>query len=257
MLEEMLAAQATIKAAELQAEATMWAAAIGGSGIVIGLLISWWTALHLQKVARIAETRRNVYLELVEAYSNMVSGFYTIGFDIEKNWKLQTTLILNFSKAIDKTTFVCKTETKSEIYKLLKIFKEKYLLINGEMNSVLETLGELNDLTSRHEQIMSRFDEALATLEIIKREGRDDEKTNHILKYFDEKTDESELCIPLITEKAKELDAKKTPMQLSIVEFVDELNDLILPITHMLRKELGAKTDVSLDLKLHLSAKEI
>ena len=257
MLEEMLTAQATIQAAEIQAKATLTAAIYGGIAIAFGLIITWWTALHLQKVARIAETRRNVYLELVEAYSNMGSGFYTIGFDIEKNWKLQTTLILNFSKAIDKTTFVCKTETKSEIYKLLKIFKEKYLLINGEMNSVLETLGELNDLTSRHEQIMSRFDEASAKLEIIKREGHDDEKINHILKYFDEKMDESERCIPLITEKAKELDAKKTPMQLSIVKFVDELNDLILPISHMLRKELGAKTDVDLDLKVHLSAREI
>ncbi|MCR6567045.1 hypothetical protein [Acinetobacter baumannii] len=52
----------TIKAAQIQADYALISASIGAVGIILGILISWYTALHLQKVARLAETRRDVYL---------------------------------------------------------------------------------------------------------------------------------------------------------------------------------------------------
>lgn len=67
--------EATIKAAQIQANYALISAFIGAVGIILGILISWYTALHLQKVARLAETRRDVYLELIEHYSFMVNGF--------------------------------------------------------------------------------------------------------------------------------------------------------------------------------------
>ncbi|MDC4699695.1 hypothetical protein OHV78_15630 [Acinetobacter baumannii] len=68
----------TIKAAQIQADYALISASIGAVGIILGILISWYTALHLQKVARLAETRRDVYLELIEHYSFMVNGFFKI-----------------------------------------------------------------------------------------------------------------------------------------------------------------------------------
>ncbi|EPF6740910.1 hypothetical protein NPI17_002817, partial [Acinetobacter baumannii] len=63
----------TIKAAQIQADYALISASIGAVGIILGILISWYTALHLQKVVRLAETRRDVYLELIEHYSFMVN----------------------------------------------------------------------------------------------------------------------------------------------------------------------------------------
>ena len=38
-----------IQAAQIQADATIRAAYLGGIGIGIGIIFSWWTALHIQK----------------------------------------------------------------------------------------------------------------------------------------------------------------------------------------------------------------
>lgn len=40
MIEEILTAQATVQAAEIQSEATLLAAAIGGAAIAIGVIVS-------------------------------------------------------------------------------------------------------------------------------------------------------------------------------------------------------------------------
>lgn len=261
MSTELLAIAATIKAAEILADSTKSAAiisgVIGGVGIGVGLFISWMTALHLQRVSRLVDTRKVVYLELVEEYSNMLIGFYGLGYNIRETWEAQRGLIYSFSRALDKAGFVCETATKAEIFKFAKVFKEKYLFIDSEISPIFDILDELNDLDSKHSKIMQRFNDAATSFEIIKRESPNSEKLDNILKYFDEKLEESKQCLPLITAKEAEFKAKKALIHDLILEFTEALNDMVFPITHLLRKELGAKTDIILDKKLHLDYKNM
>ncbi|EPJ3578508.1 hypothetical protein LJD50_003610, partial [Acinetobacter baumannii] len=78
MSEEIISAIATIKGAQIQAYYTLIASCVGAVGIVVGIILSWYTALHLQKVSRLAETRKTVYLEFAEAYSKLIAGLQLI-----------------------------------------------------------------------------------------------------------------------------------------------------------------------------------
>ncbi len=49
MSEEIISAIATIKGAQIQAYYTLIASCVGAVGIVVGIILSWYTALHLQK----------------------------------------------------------------------------------------------------------------------------------------------------------------------------------------------------------------
>lgn len=93
MSEEIISAIATIKGAQIQAYYTLIASCVGAVGIVVGIILSWYTALHLQKVSRLAETRKTVYLEFAEAYSKLIAGLQLI--QIEKH-KYQSELFSSF-----------------------------------------------------------------------------------------------------------------------------------------------------------------
>lgn len=257
MPDEILTTQAIIRAAELQAEATVFAGLIGAVAIVCGLILSWRTALHLQRVSRLAETKRDVYLDLVQAYSEMITGFQMLGSEIEKNWISQKVLILNFSKMVDKVSFICETETKNEIFNFLELFKEKYLVVENQIEPILKVSEELGSLVSQHKIIMERFDNAARVLETIKIENRNPDKIENILKYFDEKLLEADRCLPLLTQKEIEFNSMRKPAHDLITSFVHDLGDMVLPITRRLRKELGAKTNIILDDKLHLRIRDM
>ncbi|BFM87750.1 hypothetical protein JUNP586_2192 [Acinetobacter baumannii] len=110
---------ATIKAAQIQANYALISASIGAVGIILGILISWYTALHLQKVARLAETRRDVYLELIEHYSFMVNGFSKFLLD-SHSWTFFFENITKFCITVDKAAFISTTETKKNFMSFLK-----------------------------------------------------------------------------------------------------------------------------------------
>lgn len=205
--------------------------------------------MHFQKVARLAETRKNVYLELVEAYSNMFSAFHLLLSDIKNNWPILIKSILDFGKEVDKTMFVCETKTKVEILRFLDVFKEAIESFHEEMVDVRELADELDSLSKEHDEIMQRFAEASNTLHKIKIEEPNSDKIESIFKYFDEQLKRSKEHIPLIVQKENELIARVKVMQPYITKLTDNLNKNILPISHLLRAELGAKTDIQLDIK--------
>lgn len=255
MIEEMITAQATIEAAEIQKWGTIWAALIGGLGIILGLLISWYTALHIQKVNRIADTRRGVYLDMVGAYSDMIAGFHLLLLDFDKNWPNQIHAIMDFSNKVDKAAFVCETETKEKIFEFLKSFEDTYLKLQNEVKPLKELIDDLNSLSNKHAEIMLNFQEAQKVLEKIKIEDRDNQKIQNILNYFDEKLKEGEKYLLLITQKENEVNEKIKSSHIFITSLVNNLNDRVLPISHLLRNELGAKTNIELDMKIHKEIK--
>lgn len=247
MIEEMLTAQATIQAAEIQKWGNIWAALLGGGALGLGVLASWYTSLRLQRDDRLIETKRDVYLELVESYSDMVTGFHLLLTDLDQNWKSQQKLILVFNKSADKVVFICDTETKQEIFKLLEIFQSKYLEIYNVVNPLIEKIDEINALCKRHSKVMELFNNAATEFEKIKlnREGMD--RVPHIQDYFDEKLKEGESYLKSMDQIEKELIDQSKTLGPLLKEFINELNKLSGPIVCMLREELGAKTDVKLD----------
>lgn len=250
MVEEILAVKATIEAAEIQKWGMIWAAIIGGAALGVGVFVSWLTSLHLQRVARLAETRKVVYLELVEAYSDMHTAFHLLLSDVDKNWPKLTQLILDFGKKAAKTMFICETKTKLEIVEFLKSFDILTKSFFQEMVDVKELSDELNSLSKQHTEIMQKFNEASNILHRIKIEDPSSKTIPNIFKYFDEQIDHSNKHIPLIENKEKELIEKIQIMQPFIQDLAKTLDDKVVPISHMLRSELGAKTNVNLDMKI-------
>ncbi len=51
MSEEIISAIATIKGAQIQAYYTLIASCVGAVGIVVGIILSWYTALHLKSIS--------------------------------------------------------------------------------------------------------------------------------------------------------------------------------------------------------------
>ncbi|WP_151744865.1 hypothetical protein [Acinetobacter calcoaceticus] len=250
MADEISVIKATIEAAQIQKWGTIWGAIIGGIAIGVGVYFSWRTSLHLQKEARLAETRKNVYLELVENYSKMILGFQLLLSELDKNWDTQKNLVLDFSTTIDKAAFICETSTKEQIYKFLESFIEKFRNLQEKINPLIIKKNEIDKIYSMHSRSMELFDLASKEYENIKLFGEGIEKIPKIQKYFDEKIKESEGYInsmKIIGENIKNESKEISPL---ITELINESNMNANKVVHLLRKELGAKTDIELDKKL-------
>lgn len=256
MIEEILTVQATIQAAEIQASATKYAAAIGGLAIAVGVIVSWLTTLHLQKVARLAETRKNVYLEVIEAYSNLIKELELILLDINGKWPSLINLLVEFSKKVDKTLFICETKNKDSIISFVKLVMDTFESFGHQSSKVRELAEELHDLSNDHSKIMGRFEEAAKYLQKVKIENPDPQKIQIVLDYFNEQLKESGEHRPLINQKEKELNDEIAKIQPSLYKIINDLNEKALPVTHLLRKELGAKSNAELDMFIYSKYKQ-
>ncbi|MDS7693884.1 hypothetical protein [Acinetobacter soli] len=242
--------QATLEAAQIQKWGTIWGAIIGGIAIGVGVYFSWRTSLHLQKEARLAETRKNVYLELVENYSKMISGFQLLFVKLDVNWETQKKLVLDFSTSVDKAAFVCETSTKKQIYIFLEIFIEKFRNLQEKIIPLIHKKTEIDKLYTRFARSMELFDYAAKEYENIRLFGEGVEKIPKILEYFDEKLKESsgyKKSMDKITADIKNDSKEVSPL---ITELINETNVNANMVVHLLRKELGAKTDIALDKQL-------
>ncbi|MCY3358350.1 hypothetical protein ECD72_17695, partial [Acinetobacter baumannii] len=81
----------------------------------------------------------------------------------------------------------------------------------------------------------------------------EDERSKNIFKLIDFKLKQSERLIQLISEKEKELEEKHEEIAENIKKFTNELNEGVTEVIYLLRKEIGAKTDIHLDKKLSIN----
>lgn len=250
MTDELGVIRATIEAAQIQKWGTIYGALIGGFALGVGVFASWLTSLHLQKVARLAETRKTVYLELVENYSQMITGFQLLLPEFDKRWEIQNNLVLEFCRSIDKATFICETKTKEEIYNFLNIFVVKLRQIQAKINPLIVEKNEVDDLYSRHSRVMDLFDNASKEYENIKLFGEKIDKIPLIQKYFDEKIKESEGYIESMKKIDENVNKQSKEIRPLIIDLINESNMNANKIVHLLREELGAKTNIELDKKL-------
>lgn len=247
---EELAANATITAANIQADIAMQAAYLNSAAIIIGIFISWMTALHVQKVARLAETRRNVYLELIENFSEMHTAFYTfINQDaplvhlIEKANK--------FGITADKASFVAKTTTKKDIYIFLATFQEKITSVLPYIEDHIAAKENFDILISLHKSTTEAFKSKIKYIEELYLSNSSDTSISRINEILEKNLEESERQMESINQSLNDLNLTQSIAKSKITEFLNSINDLAIPISHKLRSELGAKTDIELDYSIH------
>lgn len=250
MSEEILSALATIKGAEIQAYYTLIASCVGAAGIVIGIILSWYTALHLQKVSRLAETRKTVYLEFAEAYSKLIAGLQLIQIEKHKYQSELFSRFSNFSTCLDKVMFVCNTNTKKEVVYYINNILPKIELIMFEIAGYFDSTQSLESLIKEHEESLESLKILYLKLDELHIENPEDERSKNIFKLIDFKLKQSERLIQPISEKEKEFEEKHKKMAENIKKFTNELNAQLSEVIYLLRKEIGAKTDIHLDKTL-------
>ncbi|MBZ0439061.1 hypothetical protein HLH92_18275, partial [Acinetobacter baumannii] len=235
MADEITVIQATIEAARIQKWGTIWGAVIGGIAIAVGVYFSWRTSLHLQKEARLAETRKNVYLELVENYSKMILGFQLLLSELDKNWELQKNLVHTFSTSLDKAAFICETSTKEQIYKFLDVFIEKFRNLQEKINPLIISNSEIEKLYSRHSRSIKLFNNASEEYERIKLFGEGIERIPLIQKYFDEKLKESEGYLNSMNVLGEKIKIDSREISPLITDLINESNMNANKVVHLLR----------------------
>ncbi|WP_335977773.1 hypothetical protein [Acinetobacter calcoaceticus] len=252
MSEELFSAIATLKGAQIQANYTLIASCIGAIGIVVGILLSWYTALHLQKVSRLAETRKTVYLEFAESYSLLLSGLQVL--QIEKH-SFQSELlnrIMTFSTNLDKVIFVCDTRTKKEVVDFVNLILPKIEFLMFELTGYFDLSQELENLVKRHSDSLDNLNILYHKLDELRINNLQDEREENIFKLIEFKIEDAGKLMQPIIDKEEAFDEKNNKITGIIKEFTEELNKGISNVMYLLRSEIGAKTDIKLDKSISI-----
>lgn len=252
MTNEELAASATITAAKIQADIALDAAYYNCAAIIIGLFISWVTALHIQKVGRLAEIKRSVYLDLISSYSEMHAEFYNL-FNNEKE-NSEDSLnekIIKFSNNADKTSFICKTKTKKAIYEFLDIFKAEILSVSPFLRDYIDARDLVLDLILKHSKIMGEFDRYKLLIDEYRLQDPTDKRIGLLLDEAKAVLNSARVLHKQLSESSEDKEDKKQLAKEKVVDLLNTLNKNSVPISHLLKKELGAKFDVKLDYSIH------
>lgn len=246
---------ATIQAAEIQAtatyKATVFAAIIGGVGICSGVLISWFTALHLQNSARLKELRSTVYLELIDSFNEMTMGMTTVLLDPLEKWANHQNLIANFNGSLEKARFICETKTKVEITNSFSIFLEAYTNIDQLVGPIRTIREDIISKQAKHKEITSSFSEKFDNFKELKKADPQNFNLNNILNSMNNLIEESDKIEEELKNDKETLREKNITTQVEINKTIAKLNLKFLPVIHVLRKEIGAKTDVQKELLLY------
>ncbi|MDI3455107.1 hypothetical protein QLG01_18105 [Acinetobacter sp. V89_4] len=250
MTNEEIAAQVTITAAQIQAHYTLGAAILSSIAIFIGIYFSWKTALNTQKIARLAETKRDVYLDLVEKYSLMMNGFNIFMLN-GHNWELLFERITSFCIAIDKSSFVCETATKSEISKFLVEFQLKISEEIPYIHKVIHADEKTKNLKISQNNTNILFEKRITFLEEIILQNPEDERLKRLSDLVETTIKDGEKISKEIEKSIIESQKEKNECHDHLLEFMKVTNILILPINHKLRDELGMHTDIQLDYLIH------
>jgi len=119
-MEELISATATIHGAQIQANYTLWAAVIGGiiSGLalIISIKLTADSTLKAHKIDKLAEAKRDVYLDLVRKWQNFmmaVFSFISANKEVyEENFSLALTELI---ASLHEASFISDPLTKEKV----------------------------------------------------------------------------------------------------------------------------------------------
>lgn len=112
----ILSNEATLRAAQIQGIYTLLGAAVGAVAIIISIILTAKFTLKAHKAEKIAEAKRDVYLDLISQWEKYISTCYSYKFKEEKVFYqdfLKEHLELN--AVFHKSSFVSSPELKLEI----------------------------------------------------------------------------------------------------------------------------------------------
>ncbi|RDF55705.1 hypothetical protein DWA04_21100, partial [Acinetobacter baumannii] len=148
-----------------------------------------------QKVSRLAETRKTVYLEFAEAYSKLIAGLQLIQIEKHKYQSELFSSFSNFSTCTDKVMFVCNTKTKKEVVCYLNNILPKIELIIFEIASYFDLSQSLEVLVKDHQESLESLDRFYLKLDELHIDNPEDERSKNIFKLIDFKLKQSERLI--------------------------------------------------------------
>lgn len=93
-MDDLISATATIQGAQIQANYALWAAVIGGAFLLASILFTAQFTLKAHKIDKLAEAKRDVYLQLVRKWQNFMMAVFSF-INLNKD-----TYIENYSLAL-------------------------------------------------------------------------------------------------------------------------------------------------------------
>lgn len=117
-MDDLIAASATIQGAQIQANYTLWAAAIGGLFLLASILITAKATLNAHKADKLAEAKRDVYLNLVRKWQNYLMAANSFrNFEKRKDFNENYSLALTeLIAALHEASFISNPLTKEKLF---------------------------------------------------------------------------------------------------------------------------------------------
>lgn len=163
-MNELVSAAATIQGAQIQANYALWAAFIGAIGIVFAAWYAWRTGIKLNQHNNILEAKREVYLDAIAKYQQLVNDLQLVNIVPEQFFEILLNNNRDFFIAINKVKLICDHINKDMVEKFaleagkgihsLMPLINKFLAKKDELNSYSEKLialiqdKDLNNLSS-------------------------------------------------------------------------------------------------------------
>lgn len=256
-MEEIISAAATLQGSKIQANAALVGALLGFLGVILTLIGTWFTVLRSGKISRLAELRRVIYLDTIEAYSEMVAEFAMLSknpLELKDNLFLR---VVRFGSALDKTMFVCETKTKEAIVEFYEIYIPELKNFSKEVFPFIDAYEELRDEEKRHQDLMDQFQKFYLQIDELKIEDPRSDKFKNIFNVLDSKIEYSSKVVEKIEEKEnfyKDLEGK---VSLIASNFIEKLNEKSSEVMYLLREEIDIKNNKELDKKLNERLKKL
>lgn len=247
----------TIQAANIQADATIFAASIAALGLIVGLVVSWGTAKYIQRRTSIDELKRNTYLKVVDSYSRMLSLFSMITVDPKRTSEEFTLKVEAFSAAIDQSMFVCDTKTKVKIVEFYEIFFSELVLIQDSISAVFEASQNCEIAYTTYSELMSELEPIKSRLTDLQVEDPAQRNIENAIKLLEDKLNFSKKYLDDAQKQDDVLKELCTNLEPKIHEFINKINRKAVDIMYSLRQEIGIKTDIKNDMELNERLKKL
>lgn len=249
--------EAVIEAAKIQANSTFMAAVIAAIGLGVGVLASWFTGLHLQKRDKIAESRREVYSQLIETYSNLTAILSILSIHPEEAQQKYIDALTAFSTSLDKVMFICETSTKKEIVQFLSFFLPAMSIFSNKLFNFLQKFKELMLENEKHQIVLKEFTDIRLKITDIKIDNPQDQRIQNILNLLNEKISETNKIVEQLSKVENEYKLKMKELHDEQDKINQQITDKALSVMYLLRQEIGIKNDIKLDLILNQMIKNI
>ena len=237
LMDDLITAAATIHAAQIQANYTLWAASIssivGAAGIIFAAWYAWQSGIKLHQHNNIIEAKRDVYLDAIVKYQQFANDFNLIFIAPERFLEVFFNNKREFLISINKVQLICDTANKETVIDL----RDKVEKLSSEILDKAEGLIKANDLLIEHKK---RLSIAKIQLKEFQEKERYNERIYSASHYHKGKdlNEELRLSKEELLDARKDLASKKQLVNEKISDFEKHLSGKYKEFSNVLRAEL-------------------